>query len=172
MNVFLLYLLLLKAALMSFSGLASLPIVHEDLVRRHRVLTDQQLSTAVAVGRSGPGPIGLYMVSAGYMAAGAPGALAGLLAMMTPAFSVIILLRYFSRHAVNPAVRRAIRAVLLASAGLLVSSTIPVAKAAVTNWQAAAVAVVSFAILAFTKVDTMWVILGAAVVGASSWLAV
>ncbi len=170
MNVVLLFLLLLKAALMSFSGLASLPIVHEDLVERHRVLTDQQLSAAVAVGRSGPGPIGLYMVSIGYMVAGVPGAVAGLLAMITPAFTVIVLLRYFSRHAANPSVRRAIRAILLASAGLLISSTIPVAKAAVTDWQTAGLAAISFGILAFTKVDTLWVILGSAVAGASLWL--
>jgi chromate transporter len=47
-NILLLYLLLLKATLTSFSGLASLPVVRADLVARYHVLTDRQLNTAVA----------------------------------------------------------------------------------------------------------------------------
>jgi hypothetical protein len=83
MNVFLLYALLLKATLTSFSGLASLPMVRNDLVVERKMLTDRQLNTAVAAGRTAPGPNGLYLVSVGYYAGGLPGAAAGLLAMMT-----------------------------------------------------------------------------------------
>ena len=39
------YLLLLKATLTSFSGLASLPMVRNDFVVRYHVLTDRQLNT-------------------------------------------------------------------------------------------------------------------------------
>ena len=63
MNVVLLYLLLLKATITSFSGLASLPVVRNDMVVHYQMLTDRELNTAVAVGRAGPGPIGLYVVS-------------------------------------------------------------------------------------------------------------
>ena len=41
MNVFLLYLLLLKATLTSFSGLASLPMVRDDFVVERHLLTDR-----------------------------------------------------------------------------------------------------------------------------------
>jgi chromate transporter len=54
MNVFILYLLLLKATMTSFSGLASLPIVRNDFVVQRQVLTDRQLNTAVVAGRTGP----------------------------------------------------------------------------------------------------------------------
>jgi chromate transporter len=37
------------------------------------VLTDQQLNEAVAITRSTPGPVGLYIVSVGYFVAGVPG---------------------------------------------------------------------------------------------------
>ena len=74
----LLYLLLLKATATSFSGLSSLPVLREDLVVRHGLLTDRQLNVAVTAGRSGPGPNGLYVVSVGYLVAGVPGACAGL----------------------------------------------------------------------------------------------
>jgi len=40
-NPLLLYLLLLKANLISFSGLASLPIVHADFVQNYRILSER-----------------------------------------------------------------------------------------------------------------------------------
>jgi chromate transporter len=73
MSLMLLYLLLLKATMTSFSGLAPLPMVRADLVVNHKVLTDHQLNTAVATGRIGPGPIGLWIVSVGYFVGGVPG---------------------------------------------------------------------------------------------------
>lgn len=166
-NLFLLYLLLLKSTLTSFSGLSSLPIIHNDLVLHYKVLSAQQLNTAVAAGRSGPGPAGLYVVSVGYLTAGVPGAIAGYLAMVTPAFLILPILYFFSRYAAHPAVRRAIRAILLSAAGLLISSTIPLGHDALTSVLTIGVAIVSFALLVFTKVETLWVILGAALLGAA-----
>jgi chromate transporter len=165
MNVLLLYLLLLKATLTSFSGLTSLPMVRDDLVIRRHVITDRDLNAAVAVGRTTPGPIGLYLVSVGYFAAGWPGALAGALALMTPAFLIVPLLRYLGRRAGNPRVRGAIEAVTLAAAGLVASIAIPLARDAVTGWLPAAIAAASFAVLAFTNRDTLWVIAGSALAG-------
>ncbi len=93
MNLLLLYLLLVKATMTSFSGLTSLPVVEHDLVQHYHVLTDRQLNAAVAASRTSPGPNGLYVASVGYFVAGFPGACAGALAMMTPAFVIILLLR-------------------------------------------------------------------------------
>ena len=73
MNIVVLYLLLVKATLTSFSGLASLPMVQNDFVARRHALTDRQLNTAVAAGRIGPGPNGIYVVSIGYLVDGVPG---------------------------------------------------------------------------------------------------
>ena len=122
MNPFLLYVLLLKATLTSFSGLASLPMVRSDLVVQRKVLTDRELNAAVVAGRTSPGPNGLYLVSVGYYADGLPGATAGFLAVMTPAFLVLPLMRWAGARAGTPRVKSAIRAVLLASAGLLLSA--------------------------------------------------
>jgi chromate transporter len=43
MNAFVLFLYLLKATLTTFSGLASLPVLRQDLVLNHHVITDRQL---------------------------------------------------------------------------------------------------------------------------------
>ena len=48
MSAILLYFLLAKATITSFSGSASLPVLREDLVVHRHVLTDAQVDTAVS----------------------------------------------------------------------------------------------------------------------------
>ena len=59
MNAVLHYIVLLKATLTSFAGLASLPVVRDELVVHRHVLTDEKLNEAVVITRSTPGPVGL-----------------------------------------------------------------------------------------------------------------
>jgi chromate transporter len=165
MNAFLIYALLLKATCTSFSGLASLPLIREDFVLRRHVLTDQQLNTAVFAGRAGPGPNGIYVVSVGYFAGGVPGAAAGLLAVITPAFLILPMMRWLRARAATPRVRSAIRAVILATAGLLLSSSLPLARDAVQGTLTLSIVIASFFILSFTRVDSAWVMFAAAVIG-------
>lgn len=172
MNLVVLYLLLLKATATSFSGLASLPMVRDDLVVTHRMLTDRQLNTAVAVGRMGPGPLGLYVVSVGYFVAGPAGAVAGWLAMVTPAFFILGLLRWLGRRAEHQRVQGAIQGVTLAAAGLLAAATVPLMRDAVQGALSLGIALASFALLAITRIDTLWVIAGAAAMGLAGGLLV
>ena len=170
MNLVLLYLLLLKATVTSFSGLTSLPVVRNDLVLKYHVLTDRELNAAVVAGRAGPGPYGLYVVSVGYFVAGVPGAFCGWLAMVTPAFLIVPMLRYLGERAERPRVRSAIRAVTLAAAGLVIASTLPLARDAITGLAAVAIAAASFLVLTATRVDTLWVIAGSAGAGLAAGL--
>jgi chromate transporter len=164
-KLLLLYLLLVKATATSFGGLSSLPVLREDLVVRHGFLTDRQLNIAVTAGRSGPGPNGLYVVSAGYLAAGVPGACVGWLAMVTPAFFVIPLVYFVGVRAGRPRIRSAIRASTAASAGLLVAATLPLARGALTDGFLVTIAAASFVIFSFTTIDSVWVILASALAG-------
>lgn len=165
MNLLLLYLLLLKASVTSFSGLGSLPMVRNDFVVERHVFTDRQLNMAVVAGRTGPGPYGLYLVCVGYLAGGVPGAFLGFLALITPAFLVIPLMRWLGARADIPRVRSAIRGLLLASAGLLLSSSVPLTLDAFTGAFSVALMAASFAVLTFTRIDSAWLMLGAAVAG-------
>ena len=162
MNPVILYLLLLKAMLTSFSGMASLPIVRHDFVVERRLLTDRQLNTAVVAGRTGPGPNGLYLVSVGYFVRGLPGAFAGLLAVMTPAFLVLPLMSWLSALSRTARVRSAIRAIILSSAGLVLSASLPLARDALTGALAVLIFGVTFIMLSFTRVDSAWMMLGGA----------
>jgi chromate transporter len=156
------------ATLTAFAGLASLPVVQDVLVVQHRVLTDKQLNEAVVITRSTPGPVGLYVVSVGYFVAGGPGAVAGWLAMITPALLIIPLLQFARRKIDHPRVKTAMQTVVIASAGLLLAASIPLAKDALTDPVTIAIAVISFVLLLTTKLDTLWIILGAALISLSA----
>ena len=165
MKLLVLYLLLLKATATSFSGLSSLPVLREDLVVRHQMLSDTQLNLAVTAGRSGPGPNGLHVVSVGYLIGGLPGAVAGWLAMITPTFLVIPLVRFVGARADRPRLRSAIRASMTASAGLLLAATLPLARGALTDGVLIGVAAGSFLLFAFTRLESVWVVAAAAAAG-------
>ena len=163
MSVVLLYFLFLKATVTSFNGPSSLPIVREDLVVRRQILTDRQLNAAVVAGRCAPGPMGIYVVSVGYFIAGLPGAFAGWLAMITPAFLIVPLLRYVGNSAEHPRVRSTLQAVVVASAGLILSSAKPLALDAINGLVPLGILFASFVLLVMTKIETVWVIAGAAI---------
>ncbi len=122
MSIVIVYLLLLKATATSFAGMGSLPQIQQDFVETHRFLSDDQLSQAVLVGRATPGPMGAYVVAVGYFAVGWPGAVAGWLAMITPALAAIPLLAAIQRWLHLARMRAAIDAVVIASATLLVAA--------------------------------------------------
>jgi chromate transporter len=127
MSAIAVYLLLLKAIGTSFAGMGSLPQIQQDFVETHHALTAEELSQAVLVGRSTPGPIGAYVVAVGYLAAGWPGAVAAWLAMMTPALAAIPLFILMQRWIHLPRVRAAVDAVVIASAILLLASGVSMA---------------------------------------------
>jgi chromate transporter len=128
------------------------------------VLSDQQLSTAVVVTRTTPGPVGLYVVSVGYFVDGVPGAIAGWLAMIAPALLIIPLIHFVGKHATHPRARSMLQAVVLASAGLLWVSSIPLARESVRARAPLTITILlsSVVLLTFRKLDSLWIILGAA----------
>ncbi|MEP6538985.1 MAG: chromate transporter [Bryobacteraceae bacterium] len=164
MNLLLLYFLFLKATVTSFNGPSSLPILRQDLVVRRQILTDRQLNAAVVAGRCAPGPMGIYVVGVGYFIGGLPGACAGWLALITPAFLIVPLLRYVGNNAEHPRVRSTLQAVVIASSGLILSSAKPMAMDAIHGLLPLGILIAAIVLLVVIKVETVWIIAGAAII--------
>lgn len=163
MNLGLLYFLLLKATFTSFSGVSSLPVVRDELILKRGVLTDFQLNAAVVVGRTTPGPSGLYLISVGYFVRGVPGAIVAWLAMVTPAMVIIAVSSYLGRKVDRPRVRGILHAVVIASAGLTIAATIPLARDVIVSIFPLLIAVASCTVLVLApRLATVWVIAGSA----------
>lgn len=134
MSAVALYLLLAKATLLSFSGFGSLAQVREDLVVQRGVLTDEALNRAVLVGRTTPGPMGVYLVSVGYEVAGVQGALAGWLAVASPALLIMPIMMMTSRLLNHRRIRGALNAMIVSSAVLIVVAGAPLLRDAAWKW--------------------------------------
>ena len=102
-------------------------------MNHYHVLTNEQLNEAVVITRSSPGPVGLYIVSVGYFAGGLPGAVAGWLAMITPALLIIPMVHFIGRRMEHPRVRSVLQTVVIASAGLLLASSDPLGRDGLTG---------------------------------------
>jgi chromate transporter len=163
MTTILIYLLLLKSTITTFNGPSSLPILREDFVLRWHLLSDRDLNAAVVAGRTAPGPMGIYVVSVGYFAGGIPGALAGWLAMLTPSFLIVPLLRYLGNSANHPRVKSVLNAVVLASVGLVLCSAQQLVNDSLSSKGPVAILLISFVLLVTTKIETVWIICGGAV---------
>lgn len=164
MNAFLLYLLLLRATALSFSGFASVPVIREELVVSRAVITDQQLNSAIAISQASPGPLGLYVVVVGYFAAGWAGALAGALALASPALLAIPIVRLVRRQQAAP-VRGACAAIVLASCVLMAATSTRLAAEAIPTWSMVVLALCGFIVLATERVPPVVVILASAALG-------
>jgi chromate transporter len=158
LNLFVLYLLLLKATMTSFTGPSSLPMIHQELVVQRKAITDGQLAASVAIGRSTPGPNGVYVVAVGYFVAGAWGAGIGWLALITPALVILLLLRLLGSRAEHPTVKAIIDAVIIASVGLVVVTIPRLASALGGSWLGYAIAALSAFLLIRTRIHTAFVV--------------
>lgn len=164
MNTFVLYLLLLRATAMSFSGFASVPVVRQDLVLHRAVLTDQQLNDAVAISQASPGPLGVYIVIVGYFVAGLPGAMAGVLALASPAILAVPIARAVRRGRAAE-IRGACCGIVIASCVLMITTGLQLAPEAAPTAAFAFLAGAAFLTLALTRVPPVFVILASSAVG-------
>ena len=128
------------------------------------VLTDEELNSAIAISQASPGPLGLYIVVLGYFVAGVPGALAGALALATPAILAIPIARAVRRHR-DSQVRGACAAIVIASCVLMAATSVRLVPEATPNPQFALLAGAAFIALASGRVPPAFVILGSACVG-------
>jgi chromate transporter len=162
-DVVLLYLLLLKGTITAFAGLASLPVIQETLVNQYRVLTNEQLNEPVVITRScqGRSAVGCQRR---LFRAGLPGAIAGWLAMIPPALLIIPIVHFVGHKMEHPRVRSILQTMVIPSAGLLLTAAIPLGRDGLTGPVTWTIAAVCFILLLTTKLDTLWMILGAALV--------
>lgn len=164
MSAWVLYFVLLRATLTSFSGLGSVAVVREDLVVRRAVLTDQQLNGAIAIGQVSPGPLGLYIVVVGYFADGIMGAAAGMLALATPALLALPIASLIRRGGADT-VRGVSAGILIGSSVLILVTAVRLAGDAIPNRWLATIAIAAVAALATGRVPPLLVVFGAVLLG-------
>ena len=148
------------------SGYVLLAFLQTDLVDRLHWITQSQLLDAVAVGQFTPGPVFTTATFIGYLLGGGTGAVVATIAIFVPGFILVA----FSRPLI-PRIRRSMIAgafldgVNVGALALLGAVTFQLGRAALVDVTTVAVAVISVALLIFSRINSAWLILAAGIAG-------
>lgn len=163
-----LFLIFLKIGSVLYgSGYVLLAFLRADFVERLGWLTDQQLMDAIAIGQVTPGPIFTTATFIGYILGGMRGALLATLGIFLPSFFFVAVSRpLIPRIRESPWASDLLDGVNVASLGLMAAVTWQLGWAALTDYFSALVALVSSVLLFRFRVNSTWLIVGGALVGA------
>ncbi len=150
------------------SGYVLLAFLREEFVNRLHWLSEKQLIDAVAVGQFTPGPVFTTGTFIGYLVAGIPGALVATVGIFVPGFVLVAL-----SGPLLPKLRRSALAaeildgVVVGSLALMAVVAWQLGRASIVDWLTFTILIASAVLLLRFRVNSAWVVAGAAVTG---WL--
>jgi chromate transporter len=165
-----LFLVMLKIGATLFGGgYVLVAFLRADLVARLHWLTERQLLDAVAAGQVTPGPLFTTATFIGYVIGGVRGAVAATIGIFLPAFVLVAV-----SGPLVPKLRRsslvaaALDGINVAALALMIVVSAQLARTAVVDWLTLAIAVMGAVLLFRYRVNSTWLVLGGAAVGAAS----
>ena len=137
-----------------------------EVVDVHHWLTEQGLIHLYSVGKVAPGPNMMMVASIGEHVAGPVGSFIVVLAFFLPTVLITLAVGRLWVRLEGWRWRNAIQKGLApVSVGLVLAGSVTLARGALLNWMAGAIAVAVFVILLRSKVNPAWLILGGALIG-------
>lgn len=162
-----LFLFFLKVgAVLYGSGYVLLAFLRHGLVAHWHWLTEAQLLDAVAIGQVTPGPVFTTATFIGFVLGGPAGALVATLGIFLPSFVFVA-----ASGPLVPRIRKSplagafLDGVNVAALALMIAVTLEIARAALIDGLTIGIGLVSAVLLVRLKVNSAWLIAGAAVLG-------
>lgn len=155
-----------KIGLFTFGGgYAMVPIIQREVIDRRGWIDREEFIELLTLAQSAPGPIALNTsVFVGYKMRGYAGALAALLGVVVPAFTVILIVAiYFAQFRENIYVNAAFKGMRPAVVALIVAPVISLSKG-MGAWKYL-VAALTAAVVWYGGLSPIWLIVVAAVAG-------
>lgn len=153
------------------SGYVLLAFLRNGLVERFGWLTEGQLLDAIAVGQITPGPVFTTATFIGYLLGGTPAALAATAGIFLPAFFFVAISGpLVPRLRQSPWAGAFLDGVNVASLALMAVVTFQLGRAALVDPLTLGAALASAALLLRFKLNSAWLVLGGALVGAARFL--
>ena len=161
-------LLFLKiGAVLYGSGYVLLAFLRADFVDRLGWLTETQLLDAVAIGQVTPGHVFTTATFIGFLLAGVPGASVATVAIFLPSFVFVAAIHsQVKRLRASSITAPILDAVNAAAVGLMTLVTVFLGRSALVDVPTILVALAALAVLILTKINSLWLILAGAIVGA------
>jgi chromate transporter len=166
-----LFLSFLKIGAVVFgSGYVLLAFLQTEFVERLHWLSEKQLIDAVAVGQFTPGPLSATATFIGYVVAGWRGAIVATIAIFLPGFLLVAASGPILPHIrKSPVASAALDGIVAGSLALMAVVAMQLARASLVDRLTVAVFAVSLMALIRFKVNSAWVVVGAAIVGWTLW---
>ncbi len=159
--------LFLINALTIGGGYAMVPLLQKELVENHHWLTNKEFIDAIAIGQVTPGPLTVMNAFMGFKVAGLLGAVVAMIASYLPCVIIVTFVtHHYLAYRESWLVRGSFAGIKPAVVGLLAAVLIFLGKTSLVGPLTAAVAGVSFGLIAFTKLDPTFVIIGSGLLGA------
>jgi chromate transporter len=158
-------------SLVAIGGInAILPEVHRAVVDVEHWMTSAEFAELFALAQVAPGPNAMVVALIGWKVAGVPGAFVATLSICGPSSLLCYgALHWWERLRDSPVRAIVQRALAPVAIGLILASGYTLARGADRSAVLVAITCVAAALLAFTRVNPVWVLAGAAVVGALGW---
>jgi len=162
-----LFLSFLKIGAVVFgSGYVLLAFLRAEFIDHLHWLNQKQLLDAVAVGQFTPGPVFTTASFIGYLVAGIPGAVASTIAIFLPGFVLVALSGPLLPKLRQSTVASAILdGVVVGSLALMAVVAWQLGRAAIVDWTSLCIFLMSAALVMGFRVNSAWVIAGAALSG-------
>jgi len=153
-------------ALLYGSGYVLLAFLHETLVTQWQWLNPAQLLDAILIGQVTPGPVFTTATFIGYLLGGPWAAAVATLAIFLPSFLLVALSQQLvTRLRQFPLTGLFLDGVNAASLALMAAVVFELGRGALTDLPSLGICAVSLLLLQLWRVNSAWLILGAACVG-------
>jgi chromate transporter len=161
------WILIVVNALTIGGGFVMLPMLHKEFVEKYHWLTNQEFIDAIAIGQVTPGPLTVMNAFMGYKIYGLFGAVMAMISSYLPCIIIVTLVaKYYYTYRESAIVNSSFKGIKPAVIGLLAAVSISLGKASLVDFSTFGIAIVSFSVIAFTKIDPTFVIIGAGIAGA------
>lgn len=161
------WILIVVNALTIGGGFVMLPMLQKEFVENNHWLTNQEFLDAIAIGQITPGPLTVMNAVIGYKISGLIGAVLAMASSYLPCIIIVtIVAKYYYEYKESMIVQSSFKGIKPAVIGLLAAVAISLGNTALVDTLTFGIAIISFAVIAFTKTDPSFVIIGAGIIGA------
>ena len=159
--------LIVVNALTIGGGFVMLPMLQKEFVERYHWLTNQEFLDAIAIGQVTPGPLTVMNAFIGYKIYGLLGAILAMVSSYLPCIIIVTLVgKFYYHYKESRIVTSSFKGIKAAVIGLLAAVAISLGNTSLVDLTTLGIAIISFTVIACTKIDPTFVILGGAILGA------
>lgn len=147
-------------------GFVMIPLLQREIVDHYHWLTNKEFIDSIAIGQLTPGPLTIMNSFIGYKIFGVWGSVGAVVSTYLPSIIIVtIVSHYYVQFRNSWIVNASFQGIRPAVIGLLAAVAITLGKESIIDIPTTLIAVGSFSIIAFTKIDPTFIILGAGILG-------